>query len=219
MKYASSRTDRIDLYWSHWPDNVTPGEEIVRGFEADLFPASHALGLGIVTWSPLGAGMLTGKYRKGEKGRAEGFGGKVFQAENSEQRTQVLDTVIAIANELGVSPGQIAIAWSGTHGSCPSSARARLSSWPTTSQPCRLNCQPSRFIGSTPLAVCLLRCQQGQRPLGLAQQRRSWLERGWVMQADDKKARLNCMHHLPCPPYRLTCSCQPPVTLTSDRCA
>ena len=119
MKYASSRTDRIDLYWSHWPDNVTPAEEIVRGFEADLFPASHALGLGIVTWSPLGAGMLTGKYRKGEKGRAEGFGGKVFQAENSEQRTQVLDTVIAIANELGVSPGQIAIAWSGTHGSLP----------------------------------------------------------------------------------------------------
>ncbi len=163
-------TDRIDLYWAHWPDDVTPTEEIVRGFEdlaragkilyaglsnfpawrlsravtlaelthsvpiaaaqfehslvhrepeADLFPASHALGLGIVTWSPLGGGMLTGKYRKGEKGRAEGLGGKVFQAENSEQRTQVLDTVIAIANELGVSPGQIAIAWSGTHGSLP----------------------------------------------------------------------------------------------------
>lgn len=163
-------TDRIDLYWAHWPDDVTPTEEIVRGFEdlaragkilyaglsnfpawrlsrtvtlaelthsvpiaaaqfehslvhrepeADLFPASQALGLGIVTWSPLGGGMLTGKYRKGEKGRAEGLGGKVFQAENSEQRTQVLDTVIAIANELGVSPGQVAIAWSGTHGSLP----------------------------------------------------------------------------------------------------
>lgn len=142
------QTDRIDIYWVHWPDGVTPTEEIVRGFEdlarggkmlyagisnfpawrlaraatlakvsgavpiaaaqfehslvrreaeAELFPASHALGLGIVTWSPLGGGMLTGKYRKGEKGRAEGFGGKVFQAENSEQRTQILDTVIAIA--------------------------------------------------------------------------------------------------------------------------
>ncbi|UZE15809.1 aldo/keto reductase [Pseudomonas sp. B21-054] len=164
------RTDRIDLYWAHWPDNVTPAEEIVRGFEdlaragkilyaglsnfpawrlsravtlaelthsvpiaaaqfehslvhrepeVDLFPASYALGLGIVTWSPLGGGMLTGKYRKGEKGRAEGLGGKVFQPENSEQRTQILDTVIAIANELGVNPGQVAIAWSGTHGSLP----------------------------------------------------------------------------------------------------
>ncbi|BES85192.1 oxidoreductase [Pectobacterium araliae] len=164
------KTDRIDIYWAHHPDGVTPIEEIVRGFEdlarsgkilyaglsnfsawrlsravtlaelthavpiaaaqfehslvhrnpeADLFPASHALGLGIVTWSPLGGGMLTGKYRKGEQGRAEGFGGRVFQPENSEQRTQTLDTVLAIADELGVNAGQVAIAWAGTHGAVP----------------------------------------------------------------------------------------------------
>lgn len=87
--------------------------------EADLFPASLALGLGIVTWSPLGGGMLTGKYRQGEKGRAEGFGGRVFQPENSKQRTQVLDTVLAIAGELSVSPSQVALAWAGTHGAVP----------------------------------------------------------------------------------------------------
>lgn len=164
------KTDRIDIYWAHHPDGVTPTEEIVRGFEnlaragkilyaglsnfsawrlaraatfaeltravpiagaqfehslvhrepeADLFPASHALGLGIVTWSPLGGGMLTGKYRQGEKGRAEGFGGKVFQPENSAQRTQILDAVLAVAGELGVSAGQVAIAWAGTHGAVP----------------------------------------------------------------------------------------------------
>lgn len=164
------RTDRIDIYWAHHPDGVTPIEEIVRGFEdlaragkilyaglsnfsawrlaravtlaeltrtipiagaqfehslvhrepeADLFPASHALGLGIVTWSPLGGGMLTGKYRQGEKGRAEGFGGRVFQPENSAQRTHILDVVLAIAGELGVSPSQVAIAWAGTHGAVP----------------------------------------------------------------------------------------------------
>ena len=164
------KTDRVDIYWAHHPDGITPIEEIVRGFEdlaragkilyaglsnfpawrlsravtyaelthavpiaaaqfehslvhrepeADLFPASLALGLGIVTWSPLGGGMLTGKYRQGEKGRAEGFGGRVFQAENSTQRTQILDTVLAIAAELGVSASQIAIAWAGTHGSVP----------------------------------------------------------------------------------------------------
>lgn len=163
-------TDRIDIYWAHRPDDVTPTEEIVRGFEdlaragkilyaglsnfsawrlsravtlaelthavpiaaaqfehslvcrepeRDLFPASRALGLGIVTWSPLGGGMLTGKYRHGEKGRAEGFGGRAFQFENSAQRTQILDTVLAIAGELGVSPGQVSIAWAGTHGSVP----------------------------------------------------------------------------------------------------
>lgn len=164
------KTDRIDIYWAHWPDHVTPSEEIVRGFEdlaragkilyaglsnfpawriaravtlaelthavpiaaaqfehslvhrepeADLFPASEALGLGIVTWSPLGGGMLTGKYRQGETGRAEGFGGNVFQAENSEQRTAVLDMVLAIAGELGVSADQVAVAWAGSHGAVP----------------------------------------------------------------------------------------------------
>nr|WP_297383689.1 aldo/keto reductase [uncultured Roseateles sp.] len=87
--------------------------------EADLFPASHALGLGIVTWSPLGGGMLTGKYRQGEKGRAEGFGGRVFQPENTAQRSHILDTVLAVAEELGVSAGQVAIAWAGTHGAVP----------------------------------------------------------------------------------------------------
>lgn len=90
-----------------------------RDPEADLFPASHALGLGVVTWSPLGGGMLTGKYRQGETGRAEGFGGRVFQSENSALRTQTLDVVLAIAQELGVSAGEVAIAWAGTHGAVP----------------------------------------------------------------------------------------------------
>lgn len=164
------KTDRIDLYWAHWPDDVTGSEEIVRGFEdlacagkiiyaglsnfpawrlahaatladmsrslpiaaaqfehslvhrqpeVDLFPASRAFGLGVVTWSPLGGGMLTGKYRQGDKGRAEGLGGNVFQAENSAQRTAILDTVLAIASELGVSADQVAIAWAGSHGAIP----------------------------------------------------------------------------------------------------
>ncbi len=164
------KTDRIDLYWVHHPDHVTPTEELVRGFddlaragkilyaglsnfaawrvaravtlaelgrtvpiaavqfehslvhrapESELLPAAHALGLGVVTWSPLGGGMLTGKYRQGEKGRAQGFGGRVFQPENSLQRTQVLDTVLAIAGELGASADQVAIAWAGSHGAVP----------------------------------------------------------------------------------------------------
>ena len=35
------------------------------------------------------------------------------------QRTQILDTVLDIAGELGASPGQVAIAWAGTHGAVP----------------------------------------------------------------------------------------------------
>lgn len=87
--------------------------------ETDIFPAARAFGLGVITWSPLGGGMLTGKYRAGETGRAEGMGGKVFQAEDSAQRTAVLDTVLAIAAEIGASPDHVAIAWAMEHGVVP----------------------------------------------------------------------------------------------------
>jgi aryl-alcohol dehydrogenase-like predicted oxidoreductase len=164
------KTDRIDVYWVHHPDGVTPSEEIVRGFEdlaragkilyaglsnfpawrlaravtlaeitrtvpiaaaqfehslvhrepeADLFPAAEALGLGVVTWSPLGGGMLTGKYRHGEKGRAEALGGKVFQAENTAQRSAILDTVLDIAKDVDATPDQVAIAWACSHIAIP----------------------------------------------------------------------------------------------------
>lgn len=164
------KTDRIDLYWTHFPDRVTPIEEILRGFddlaragkilyaglsdfpawrvaravtlaelrgslpiaaiqvehslverttEHELLPAADALGLGVVAWSPLGGGVLTGKYRRGEAGRKEGFGGRVFQDENSAQRTRIVDTLLAIADETGLDPGALAIAWVARKGPLP----------------------------------------------------------------------------------------------------
>jgi aryl-alcohol dehydrogenase-like predicted oxidoreductase len=92
---------------------------VERTTEQELLPAGHALGLGVVAWSPLGGGMLTGKYRHGEKGRAEGFGGRVFQPENSAQRTAVLDALIAVAKDAAVTPSEIAIAWVAAKGSLP----------------------------------------------------------------------------------------------------
>ena len=87
--------------------------------EADLIPATRALGLAAVTWSPLGGGVLTGKYRKGETGRKEGFGGRVFQPEDSALRTATVDAVLAIAGEIDTSPDRVAIAWAATHGAIP----------------------------------------------------------------------------------------------------
>lgn len=49
--------------------------------------------------------MLTGMYWHSEMGRVEGFGGRVFQPENSVQRTQILNTVIAIAEQVGATLG------------------------------------------------------------------------------------------------------------------
>ncbi|MGY3484782.1 aryl-alcohol dehydrogenase-like predicted oxidoreductase [Bradyrhizobium sp. USDA 4011] len=84
---------------------------VQRTGEHDLIPMAQSLGLGTVAWSPLGGGMLTGKYRRGEAGRAQGLGGRVFQPEDTKQRTSILDTVLALAIETGASPSQVAIAW------------------------------------------------------------------------------------------------------------
>ncbi|WP_246796420.1 aldo/keto reductase [Burkholderia perseverans] len=92
---------------------------VQRTTEQELLPAGQALGLGVVAWSPLGGGMLTGKYRRGEQGRAEGLGGRVFQPEDTPQRSAILDTLLEVAHELGVSAGEVAIAWVAARGSLP----------------------------------------------------------------------------------------------------
>jgi aryl-alcohol dehydrogenase-like predicted oxidoreductase len=157
------KTDRIDLFWAHVDDGVTPMEEIMRGFddlvragkilyaglsnfpawrvaraatiaelrgvvpiaaiqvehslvqratEQDLIAAANALGRG---------GVLTGKYRndKTKNRRDEAWGGAGFQPENTPQRSAIIDTLIAIADEAGVSPGEIAVAWVAAKGSLP----------------------------------------------------------------------------------------------------
>lgn len=166
------KTDRIDLYWAHVSDGVTPLDEIVRGFddlaragkilyaglsnfpawriaraatiaelrgaipiagiqvehslvqratEQDVISAAQALGIGVVAYSPLGGGVLTGKYRAGkdQARRDEAWAGAGFQPENSPQRTAIIDTLITVAQEAGVTPGEIAIAWVAAKGSLP----------------------------------------------------------------------------------------------------
>jgi aryl-alcohol dehydrogenase-like predicted oxidoreductase len=83
---------------------------VERTAERELLPMASAFKLGVVGWSPLGGGLLTGKYRKGETGRAEGLGA-VIHSESSERKSAVVDEVLAIAEETGRPPGQIAIAW------------------------------------------------------------------------------------------------------------
>lgn len=79
-----------------------------RSAERELLPMAEAYGLGVVSYSPLAGGLLTGKYRHGEQGRltTRGAGG-----ETTTQRTAVLDAVLAIADELETTPAQVSLAW------------------------------------------------------------------------------------------------------------
>ena len=83
---------------------------VERTPDRELLPMAEGLGMGAALWSPLGGGFLTGKYRRGEEGRLQRLG-RLVHGDTTEQKKQILDTVLAVAEELGVEPGQVAIAW------------------------------------------------------------------------------------------------------------
>jgi len=154
-------TDYIDLLWVHFPDLVTPLEEIVRGLDdlaragkilyaglsnfpawmtsraatlAELgglipvsgvqleyslversadresLPMAEAMGLGAALWSPLGGGVLSGKYRSGTAGRLTDWD-RLVHTEDKPVKAATVDTVLVIAGEIGVPAAQVAVGW------------------------------------------------------------------------------------------------------------
>jgi aryl-alcohol dehydrogenase-like predicted oxidoreductase len=81
---------------------------IDRAAERDLLPMARALDLAVTPWSILGAGVLSGKYNADtppEEGRAKEGAATV------ERNLRIAAAVMEIANEVGCSPSQVAIAW------------------------------------------------------------------------------------------------------------
>ena len=74
--------------------------------ERDLLPMAKAFGMALTPWAPLAGGALTGKYLKDNPGRL-----KPESARLNERNTKIAQEVVAIAEELGVSPAQVAINW------------------------------------------------------------------------------------------------------------
>jgi aryl-alcohol dehydrogenase-like predicted oxidoreductase len=91
---------------------------VERTPDRELLPMAQGLGLGVVGWSPLGGGLLSGKYRRGEQGRATNFGRLIHQ-EDDPRKTATVDAVLAIAEESGVKPTQVSLAWMATRGVIP----------------------------------------------------------------------------------------------------
>jgi len=79
-----------------------------RRIERELIPAAKTYGLGIIPWSPLAGGKLTGKYRKGEPAPANS---REDPAKFSEQTWKVLDALETLAKDKGVALTALALAW------------------------------------------------------------------------------------------------------------
>jgi aryl-alcohol dehydrogenase-like predicted oxidoreductase len=85
-----------------------------RGIEREVVPAARDLGVGILPWSPLGRGVLTGKYRNGapadSRGASDHFT-QFVQPYLDERSASIVDAVLTAADGLGVSPVAVALAW------------------------------------------------------------------------------------------------------------
>jgi len=85
-----------------------------RHVEHEVVPAAKALGLGVLPWSPLGRGVLTGKYRTGtpsdSRAATEHFAGFVG-AYLDERGRGIVEAVSRAADGLGWSPLEVALVW------------------------------------------------------------------------------------------------------------
>lgn len=85
-----------------------------RGVEREVLPACEELGIGVLAWSPLGRGVLTGKYRHGRPAdsRAASAHFEPFVTAYLEPRSsRIVEAVTTAAAGLGVSPLEVALAW------------------------------------------------------------------------------------------------------------
>jgi aryl-alcohol dehydrogenase-like predicted oxidoreductase len=85
-----------------------------RSVENDVLPASSYVGLGFIAWSPLGRGVLTGKYRMGtpsdSRGASPHFSGFIAPYLDNRSRA-IVDAVCVAAEGLGYSPTEVALGW------------------------------------------------------------------------------------------------------------
>jgi aryl-alcohol dehydrogenase-like predicted oxidoreductase len=82
--------------------------------EQELLPAAEHLGLGLIGWSPLGRGVLTGKYRQGtpaDSRAASSHLSRFVEPYLGRGSRRVVDAVVTAADGLGCEPLDVALAW------------------------------------------------------------------------------------------------------------
>ncbi|WP_113703673.1 aldo/keto reductase [Nonomuraea lactucae] len=87
---------------------------LAREPERELLPAAHHAGAGVLAWSPLGRGVLTGKYRTGipaDSRAATPHFADFVRPYLDERSRRVVESVMTAADGLGVSPLAVALSW------------------------------------------------------------------------------------------------------------
>jgi aryl-alcohol dehydrogenase-like predicted oxidoreductase len=101
-------------HWKGWTPLVALQIEyslLQRTVEGELVPMARELGLGVTPWSPLKAGVLSGKYTRATRGTdAPARGARVTHA-LTDATYDLIDVLVRVAGELGTTPARVALAW------------------------------------------------------------------------------------------------------------
>ncbi|HEY5783866.1 MAG TPA: aldo/keto reductase, partial [Microlunatus sp.] len=91
---------------------------IVREIEWEIVPAAQDAGLGLLPWSPLGGGYLSGKYRRGERpagdtrlGDNPERGMEAWDRRGTDRTWRIIDALTEVADGRGASMAAVALAW------------------------------------------------------------------------------------------------------------
>jgi len=93
-----------------------PYSMLVRGIEADVLPTAQRHGMGVIPWSPLAGGWLSGKYRKGADVPTSTRAGRLphrydLSLPGNQRKFEAADALGALADEVGIPLIEIAIAF------------------------------------------------------------------------------------------------------------
>ena len=91
---------------------------LAREIEWEIVPAAMDAGLGLLPWSPLGGGWLSGKYRRDQRpagatrlGEDPDRGMEAYDRRSTDRTWRVIDAVQKVAEDRGVSMAEVALAW------------------------------------------------------------------------------------------------------------
>jgi aryl-alcohol dehydrogenase-like predicted oxidoreductase len=118
--YSGWQTAKAAAWQRAWPGRApivaTQMEYslLQRGIEREVVPAAINLGIGILPWSPLGRGVLTGKYQAGTPADSRGATAdysRFISPYLDDRSSRIVGAVMTAADGLGVSPLAVALAW------------------------------------------------------------------------------------------------------------
>jgi hypothetical protein len=99
--------------WTPFTGLQVPYSLLQRDIERELLPMAQTLGMTVAAWSPLAGGILSGKFTQPHEPER---GTRINPASISEHQRGVATTLQAVADDVGATPSQVAIAWAQKRG-------------------------------------------------------------------------------------------------------